>query len=386
MNFVLAGQTGILPDESSNTIVLDQDAGNFTDIRDGQSYKWARYKDSTIWMVENLNFKSEDSWCYDNNSDNCAKYGRLYTWQAAKEACPSGWRLPTDNEWKKMANAYGGYYDWSTLKTIGDSKESYKALLQGGHSGFSAQVGGIRQTYNVFQNLGEHGSYWSSTEENSSEVWNFEFRIYKFLGRYKRDKSLALSCRCVKSTTPPLQHAGTFTDTRDGQTYQWVRLKDGKKWMTQNLNFETSDSWCYNNERKNCREYGRLYTWKAAQKACPDGWRLPSDEEWWTMTGYYGMAYNTESGQQKNESPDSGKAAYSALKKGGESGFLALLGSMRFIDEKFIDPLGRNGYYWTSSAYSPSGAWHYVFSKTYANVIRQGFSKNSGQSCRCLQD
>ena len=42
-----------------------------------------------MWMKKNLNIVTEDSWCYENSSDSCAKYGRLYRWAAAKSACKS---------------------------------------------------------------------------------------------------------------------------------------------------------------------------------------------------------------------------------------------------------------------------------------------------------
>ena len=75
----------------------------------------------------------------------------------------------------------------------------------------------------------------------------------------------------------------TFTDSRDGQTYRWIRLKDGKKWMAQNLNYDIEGSTCYEKEKANCDKDGRLYTQKAAIAACPKGWRLPSDDEWWGL-------------------------------------------------------------------------------------------------------
>ena len=84
---------------------------------------------------------------------------------------------------------------------------------------------------------------------------------------------------------------GTFTDTRDGQTYRtvimggiqaWVTVViGGKKWMAENLNYETQDSsWCYENSIDNCIKYGRLYAWNAAKKACPVGWYLPTKQDW----------------------------------------------------------------------------------------------------------
>jgi hypothetical protein len=83
-------------------------------------------------------------------------------------------------------------------------------------------------------------------------------------------------------------------DTRDGNVYQTVDFK-GKIWISQNMNYAADGSICYDNASENCERYGRLYDWTTAKKACPQGWHLPSEEEWldaplgiWnTFAGYY---------------------------------------------------------------------------------------------------
>ena len=97
------------------------------------------------WLAQNLNYDVGDGcWFYDNDPKNGEKYGRLYTWDAAKKVCPPGWHLPTDEEWKALANYFGGYYDWPKRKAFGDPLKSYKQLIKGGKSGFDALLGGFR--------------------------------------------------------------------------------------------------------------------------------------------------------------------------------------------------------------------------------------------------
>lgn len=55
-----------------------------------------------IWMAKNLNVNVEGSLCFDNDPENCVRYGRLYTWEMAKKACPTGWRLPSEDEFEEL--------------------------------------------------------------------------------------------------------------------------------------------------------------------------------------------------------------------------------------------------------------------------------------------
>ena len=80
-----------------------------------------------------------------------------------------------------------------------------------------------------------------------------------------------------------------FCDERDGNKYVYVKI-GYQTWLAENLNYNASNSKCYENNDENCVTYGRLYNWNTARNVCPIGWHLPSQAEWNVMTAYVGGA------------------------------------------------------------------------------------------------
>ncbi|MCL2220657.1 MAG: fibrobacter succinogenes major paralogous domain-containing protein [Chitinispirillia bacterium] len=121
------------------------------------------------WMAENLNRATSNSWCYNNADSNCVKYGRLYTWEAAKTACPSGWRLPDTADWRRLVEVAGGSsVGGSTLKSTSGWHSNGNGTDE---FGFSALPGGYRVTNGTFFNAGYGGYWWSATERGSGSAW-----------------------------------------------------------------------------------------------------------------------------------------------------------------------------------------------------------------------
>lgn len=166
------------------------------DLRDGKKYRKVEL-DGRVWMAENLNFDiGEGCLFYDNDSKNGERYGRLYTWEAARNACPPGWRLPADEEWKKLASSFGGYLN---RKKIGDPHSAFAALIEGGKSKFDALLGGHYYSHDSFGFLDLTGSFWSSTEFYNKAFYFFFDPRDRTVGKHTRLKSFGLSCRCIRS-------------------------------------------------------------------------------------------------------------------------------------------------------------------------------------------
>ncbi|HBF35138.1 TPA: hypothetical protein DDW35_11315 [Candidatus Sumerlaeota bacterium] len=136
----------------------------FVDPRDGKEYPTLQVN-NTLWMTTNLDWNATGSSVYNDDSNNEATYGRLYTAALAKQV-PVGWRLPSQTDWNNLIAAY-------TSST--DSTAAYKALVAGGSSGFNAQLGGSENTQKEYSDLGCKGYYWTSSDENSSDTYYAQF-------------------------------------------------------------------------------------------------------------------------------------------------------------------------------------------------------------------
>ncbi len=177
--------------------------------------------------------------------------------------------------------------------------------------------------------------------------------------------------------------AGVFPqEVPSGASIRSRRMQDGKQWTTANLEVKADDAYCYDDAELNCRRYGRLYTWDAAQQACRSlgaGWRLPTEDDWRRLATHYGGV--------REDSRDSGKAAYHALVSGGRSGFDALLGGSRGSNDHQYARLEAHGFYWTASETSSANAWFYNFGKGGQSLNRQPEgNKQMAASVRCVRE
>jgi uncharacterized protein (TIGR02145 family) len=173
------------------------------------------YKTVTIgtqtWMAENLNYKTDSSFCYNNVESNCTKYGRLYTWAAAvgklesecgygytctlplgniQGVCPSGWHLPSKTEWETLFRTVDG--KGKVLKSMSGWNRS-----NGTDSfGFSALPAGKGALHGTCSEEGDTAFFWSSTENRSFDAYCVKLVATGILIYFS--KNALFSIRCLK--------------------------------------------------------------------------------------------------------------------------------------------------------------------------------------------
>ena len=193
----------------------------FKDIRDGQTYRIVKIGEQN-WMAENLNLKTDNSYCYHDSTENCTKYGRLYTWAAAMDSvgkwssnskgcgnhttcsptypvqgvCPEGWHLPSKAEFETLFSEVGGN---STAGPMLKSTTDWKFSGNGTDTyAFSALPAGARY-YKGDNDKGYRAHFWSSTEDSSGTAYLMTLGYSNVDGILRiYVKNYGLSVRCLK--------------------------------------------------------------------------------------------------------------------------------------------------------------------------------------------
>lgn len=171
---------------------------------------------------------------------------------------------------------------------------------------------------------------------------------------------------------------GNLTDARDGQTYRTVKI-GSQTWMAQNLNYETADSYCYDDSASNCSKYGRLYIWAAAKSVCPADWHLPSETEWETL-------FNSVGGQLTAGKVLKSKSDWAGNGDGSDSfSFSSLPAGYRNSDGYYRNE-GNLTYFWSSKEYDSDSAYVVYLYYGYDFASLNYHNKVFWYSVRCLKD
>ena len=209
----------------------------FTDSRDNNVYQTIEIG-GQCWMAENLKYlpsvvsssqRSPSTPYYyvygyystdvdaAKDTDNYDIYGVLYNWPAAKNACPTEWKLPSDADWKKLEMALNMTQDQADETEFRGTNEGSKLAgnvslwyngdlknnSQFGTSNFNALPGDHLSGYGHFNSISYYGYWWSSSDASDAtdiRAWSRELSFST--PQIKRTNSLAqlgYSVRCIKN-------------------------------------------------------------------------------------------------------------------------------------------------------------------------------------------
>ena len=160
---------------------------------EGEKYRTVKIAELT-WMADNMNYEVKGSHCYNDDKDNCSKYGRLYTYEAAKNVCPEGWRLPTSSEFRKLIMVSGS--GASLRSTKGWTDKATRGL---NFWGFDAKPAGGKENSDYFD-LKMSAYFWmndgSQNDDVVSALWLNYYNTNAEI--VNRSTSNEFSVRCVK--------------------------------------------------------------------------------------------------------------------------------------------------------------------------------------------
>lgn len=168
--------------------------GSFVDERDGKEYKTITFikmhhgrEIKRTWFAENVQFKVEGSYAYNDTEEYGNQYGRLYNYEQANKACPDGWHVPTIHEWRYLFDFFGGWH------------HSGKFLIEGKESDMHMLYGGFGEPGHLFKGIGVSGNWWDNELKDSNTAGIITLKRNDATIYHSRvgDEHM-LSCRCVK--------------------------------------------------------------------------------------------------------------------------------------------------------------------------------------------
>ncbi len=199
---------------SSSNTVADIDGNVYNTVIIGsliwmkENLKTTRYRNGDLIGTTSpatLDISSQSNpkyqWAYSGNESNVSTYGRLYTWYAATDSrniCPTGWHVPTDEEWTTLTTFIGGEnVAGGKLKESGTKHWQSPNTGATNSSGFSALPGGYRYFGGEFASFGGFGYWWSSSGGSTSDAWgrsmnNGDSNVYR--GFFNPPQGFSVRC------------------------------------------------------------------------------------------------------------------------------------------------------------------------------------------------
>jgi len=224
------------------------------------------------------------------------------------------------------------------------------------------------------QHLNNHGT-------NTFDPGKLEYGTTYFWKIHARDiKGNTVEGPVWEFTTIDLNFS-SLTDSRDGKEYSTIEI-GSQWWLAENLSYEAENSYCYDGLISSCIKYGRLYTWESAMTSCPEGWHLPSVDEFETLVNHLGGP-DVAGGKLKDYQP--GKWHSPNEGASNISGFGALPAGRRYGEDNFT---GEKYYaqFYSSTEYGDDEAYNLMLGYDYDKTYIYNYKKEYAISVRCVKD
>ncbi len=201
-----------------------------------------------------------------------------YMYKETTNRCPAGWRLPDENEWKALFDEFKPSLNLNNRNELLGDRLSTKGIWSFNLSSSDYWMSTNFYTYNT---------YWINNDDKeiSKKLMVFPSNEKGIAGWVEKQTNEKAKVRCVLDNEDYINKkdaikTGIFTDKRDNTDYGFVEI-DGRTWLSENLNFDLGEnSTCRNNIKADCKLFGHMYNIEVIENGCPDGWRLPTSEEW----------------------------------------------------------------------------------------------------------
>jgi uncharacterized protein (TIGR02145 family) len=403
------------------------------------------------WFADNLNFgemvdagedqDTDEKYCYNNGSINCDVFGGLYQWNEDQDwldgtddhegVCPEGWRMPNEA-------------DWDTLSSVGVNKLKTSSYWEpsGGNneSGFSALPGG--QWNNSFNHKLERAYWWTSTKY-SNDMYGRVLISGNSFSVGSENKSKGFSLRCILDISAQedlVSEEEEIEEEEDiffpcgesveyeGYSYSTVEIGD-QCWFRENLKYlpevHSNSEYATQNDNQQpafgvygydgsdideAKEqsitvtimggysitlstygFGVLYNGHAIRDLdlCPEGWSVPSDNDWKTLEGTVDSEYglgNEIWDEEGNRGYDAGERLKADFWDEGLDSFdfSALPSGMRLPSGEF-NYFGSDARFWSATPYGTFYRWRGLVSGSN-QINRSNSPLGWGFSVRCFRD
>ncbi|MBI9052955.1 MAG: hypothetical protein JEY96_04010 [Bacteroidales bacterium] len=201
-----------------------------------------------------------------------------YVYKETADQCPSGWRLPVREEWESLLKEFSPSIETESEREILNERLSANGVWSFNMTNDDYWMSIDYYTYNT---------YWINKNDkaDSRKLRSFVSNKRALTTWADKQTNEKGKVRCLLDNKDYITQmkdikTGNFTDSRDNKEYGFVEI-DGNTWMSENLNFDFGEnSECRDNIKSDCKLFGHMYNIEVVNGGCPDGWKIPSMEEW----------------------------------------------------------------------------------------------------------